>query len=240
MNIFAFSDTAINKLATKKVIALYPMLICLVFTSFVIANAVKDGDLFRDKNFALIMAGIGLFFLIAGFFSAKKGAKSVFVATKYVLDDTSIEKQVPNAKNTKISYRDIKSYRETKSGIRLRAVKKQIFIPKELTDYHEVVSTIKKNTQSGVINYRTKFKLNEYVEMNLAGFGMMIILISFFVLEDKNYKLLFGIPLLIILLYAILDAFTNKHTQTDSGVLAKITLYSISLIGYLTYILFFT
>ncbi|MBJ2174823.1 hypothetical protein JBL43_11285 [Aureibaculum sp. A20] len=240
MNIYTFSDSVINKFATKKVIAIYPMLIGLIFTSMVIANSVKNGELFEEKEFVYILVGIGVFFLIAGFFSAKKGVKSVFIDTKYIVEDSFIEKQVPNAKSTKISFRDIKSYSETKRGLRIRALKKQIFIPAELTDYQEAASIIKKNTQSGVINYRTKFKLNEHVVINLAGFGMMAILIGFFVIENKQYKLLFGIPLLILLLYAILDAFTNKHTQTDEGVLAKITLYTISLMGYLIYILFFS
>ena len=240
MNIYSFSETAANKLATKKVIALYPMLIALIFTCFIIANAIKNGELFDEKKFIYILIGVGLFFLIAGFFSGKKGAKGVIETTKFVIDDAFIEKQIPNAKNEKISFRDIKSYRESKSGFRIRALKKQIFIPSELTDFQQVVSIIKKNTQTGVINYSTKFKLNEYVEMNLVGFGLMAIAISFFVLEGKQYKLLFGIPMLIGLLYAIYDTYTNKYTQTKEGVLGKIMLYTLILIGYLIYIQFFT
>jgi len=238
MTIYTFSDSAISKLATKKTIAIYPLIIAMIFSSFLIANKVQENELIENTAYIILFSGVGLFFLIAGFFSAKKGAKTVFVATKYLIDNTSVEKQVPNAKHTKVSFRDIKSYRETKNGFRLRAMKKQIFIPVELSNYQELVGTIKKNTQSGVINYSTKFKLNEYTEMNLAGFGMLALLVSFFVIDNKQYKLLLGIPLLLILIYAIYDAYTNKHTQTNKGLLGKVLLYTLILLGYLIYIFF--
>ncbi|MDY7395855.1 hypothetical protein UMM65_11415 [Aureibaculum sp. 2210JD6-5] len=236
-NIYSFTEEAANKLATKKMIALFPMMVCLVFTAFVIANAVKDNGMTQDKEFIYILGIVGLIIVVAGSFAGKKGAKGLFEATKFALDDTSLEKQIPNAKNVKISFRDIKSYRESKNGFRVRAMKKQIFVPSVVTDYSELVSKIKKNTQSGVINYSTKFKLNEYAEMNLVGLGLMAIAISFFVLDGKIYKLIFGIPLLFGLLYAIYDAYTNKHTQTNEGALGKIMLYTLILIGYLIYIL---
>ena len=240
MDIFTFSKEAIKTQAIKQVISIYPLIILVLFGGFVIANHLEDNEMMEDPAFLLIMAGVLLFILIGGYFSSIKAISKVMLETEFVLTESSIEKHIPNGKNTEIIFRDVRNVHHSKKGILIKSQNEQILIPNQLTDFEEIEAVIKSKTKADLYSIGTKYKMNEIVMKYVVGVSFMAILMSFFLVEDKQVKLLIGGSILLLFIYAIYDEFKNNHASNISASkLATIAMIIVSLIIHIVYISFY-
>jgi len=239
MNIYTFPNNAANKLAVKKLLSIIPILIALVIAVFLIVNKLENNEFRENRDLQFIFLGCILFIFIAGFIKAKKTVTQIMLQTKFIIDDGTIEKSIPNGENIKILFKEVRNYSNSKKGILLKTAKKQLLIPAVLTNFDELESILKSTIQTGITNYNTKFKINEVIVKNVTGISIIALLVSFFVIDGKQNKLLMGIPLLLILIYSFINTVKNKHIANEiSAMVPKLILYSITLLGYLIYILF--
>jgi len=239
MNIYTFSNSSAKKLATKQILSIIPILIAMSISVFLIVNKLENNEFIKNRDFQLIFLGVLLFIFTGGFIKGTKTVTQILIQTKFIIDDGTIEKSIPNGDNIKISFREVRNYSNTKKGILLKTAKKQLLIPRLLTNFDELESILKNNIQTGITNYNTQFKVNEVIIKNVTAISIMTLLVSFFVINGKQNKLLMGIPLLLILVYSIINTIKNKHIAGEiSAMVPKLILYSILLLGYLIYILF--
>ena len=237
MNIYTFSKEAIKKLAIKQTLSIYPILIsALIAVYFIITHL--EGD---SPELVVIMIGIGVFMLIGGFFSSTKAISKVLTETIFLLDENSITKQIPNGQDTEIFFRDIKNQQHSKKGIILKAQKKQLLIPVNLTDFKELEKVIKNKTYTGIQNFDTKFKMNEVVLKNLVAIAVLLLLVSSIISEDKIVKIIAGVPLVLVLMYGIFhELLYVRKSSLSSEMLARAAILTLSLIAYLIYIAVYT
>ncbi len=241
MNIYAFSKASIKKLAIRQTLSIYPILISVLIAMYFIINHIEGEKEMEKPSTLIIMISVGIFMLVGGFFSSRKAVSKVLLETKFILEDDAIRKEIPNGKDIEIFFRNIKTLQHTKKGILIKSPKKQLFIPVELTNFKELESKIKNKTYTGIQNFDTKYKINDTLLKNFAAIGTLILLVATLILERKTQKLLAGIPLISVLIFAIYDELKNKEKASlSSGMLAKGTLIILSLIAYLIYIVIYS
>jgi len=237
MNIYTFSKASIKKLATRQTLAIYPILISVLIAVYFIITHFEDKEEMEKPSTLIIMAGVGLFMLIGGFFSSRKAVSKVLLATKFILEDDAIIKEIPNGKDTKISFREIKTQQHTKKGIVIKTQNQQLIIPTELINFKELEVFIKNKTFSGIQYFDTKYKINDMLLKNIAAIGVLFLLVGTLIFENKTQKLLAGIPLIVVFIVAIYDELKNKgKANLSNEMLAKGTIMILSFIVYLIYI----
>ena len=240
MNTYYFPKQAIKKLAVKQVISIYPLIVMILIGTFIIANHVEDNEMMEDPVLLWIMAGVALFVLIAGYFSSIKAISRVLSATEFLLNESAIEKHIPNGKNTEIIFRDVKNVHHSKKGILVKSQNEQILIPPQLTNFDELAAAIKDKTKADLYSIGTKYKMNEIVMKYVVGISIIAMFMSFFLVEDKQLKLLIGGAILLLFIYAVYDEFKNNHVSNISASkLATLVMIIVSLIVHLVYISFY-
>ncbi|RPD98609.1 hypothetical protein EGM88_05300 [Aureibaculum marinum] len=241
MEVFNFSEKAISKLAVKKIISIYPMIIGALITTFIIINKIENNEIVETPDLQLIFAGVCLFILIGGFFSSKKSISTILSNTYFTIDENSIVKIVENGNKIHIQFRDIKRYQSEKSGLRLKTKTQQLKIPKEINNFNELNNRLKLKINTSIINYDTKFKLNQTLLNTLIAYAMFGLILSFFIVKSKQHKLMLGFPLLLLSIGGIIELITKKHNRhyVDSSTIFKAIFHTLILLGYLIYILIF-
>ncbi len=240
METFTFSKEAIKKLAVKQVISIYPLIVIVLLGAFAIANHIEKNEMVEDPTFLVVMSGVMLFILIGSYSPSVKAISKVMSETEFILTESTIEKHIPNGKNMEIIFRDIRNVHHSKKGILIKSQEEQILIPSQLTDFDEIEAVIKNKTKADLYSIGTKYKMNETMMKYVVGISIMAILMSFFLVEDKQVKLLIGGSILLLFIYAIYDEFKNNHASNISaGKLATLVMIIVSLIIHLVYISFY-
>ncbi len=240
MDIFTFSKEATKKQAIKQTISIYPLIILLLLGAFLIANHLENNEMAEDPVLLLIMAGVVIFILIGGFFSSIKAISNVLLDTEFTLTESAIEKHIPNGKNTEIIFRDVRNVHHSKKGILIKSQNEQILVPPQLTHFEEIEAVIKSKTKADLYSFGTKYKMNDIVMKYIVGISFMAILMSFYLVEEKQVKLLIGGFILLLFIYAIFDEFKNNHASNISASkLVTLVMIIVSLIIHLVYISFY-
>ena len=239
--IYQFSETEIGKVAAKKMLAAYPMIICAIIAALIIVNHLEDDALLKDKNLIYIFAGMTVILLIGGFFSGKKAIVKILRDTKFITDEKSVEKVIPNGKNTHIPFREIMSFKEDQDGIHLKTKDKRLKIPKKLAEFQTLSKNIRSHIHTHVISHATKFKIHQAVINNVTAIGTLALLVGFFVAETKELKLMLGIPLFLFLCVALIKiGIDRKNKQLEPSIIRKAIVFSLVLLVYLIYVIFNT
>ncbi len=212
---YTFSEAAIKKLAMKKVFGIQPLIFGVLVAAFLIANKIGDNAFTNDKNLLFILIGIFLVVYIGGIFSAKKSVKQILRQVSFKITDTSVEYCIPNGKNTKLAFREIKNQKLYKYGLKLYSVNEQIFISNKINNFNEIVKTLKDNTQTRLIQHTTKFKINQIVLNNITGLSFLAMITSLFLVETRELKLVLGVPLFFILVYSVISLSKNKDIPSE-------------------------
>jgi len=237
MKIYRLPDNVMNKMAITKILSIYPLIIMALIAAFLIINKLENNEFAQNSDLQLIFLAVVFFILVGGFFTSKKTIIDILKQTKFIINDGIIEKSIPNGKNIKISFREVRNYTISTKRILLKTKNKQLLIPNTLTNFDELESILKSNIQTGIIYYDTKFKINQTVLSTVAAAGMLILLVSFFLVDSKQNKLLMGIPLLLVLIYAIVAISKNKDEPAEvKALVPKVLFFALTLIGYLLYI----
>jgi len=239
--VFQFPESSIGTMATKKILAAYPMIICVLIAAFIIANHLENNEFLEDRNLLYISISMVIIFLIGGFFSGKKAIVKVLQNTQFVSDESTVEKIIPNGENTRIAFREIMSFTEDKSSIILKTENKRLQIPKELHEVDVLSKTIRSHIHTHVVRHATKFKIHQAVINNVTALGTLSLVVGFFVAETKEHKLLLGIPLFLFLCLALVKiGIDKKNKQLETPLIIKATIFSIILFAYLMYVFFST
>lgn len=241
VNTYTFSESAVKKLALKKVLGIQPLILGALIAAFLIANKIENNAFTEDKNLLLISIGIFLLIYIGGLFSAKKSVRQVLEQTSIKITDDSVEYCIPNGENTRLAFKEIKNQKLSKYGLKLYGVNKQVFISNRVTGFNEILESLKTNTQTRLIQYATKYKINQLVLNNLVGLFFMIMVTSLFIVDAKNLKLILGIPIFLVLVYSVITVKADKNIPSEFNFIVKKTaFYGVVLLAYLIYVYFFT
>ena len=241
MDIYTFPKNKIPKLARKQVFAILPLIAIILVGSLSILNHVEDNEILEDPMLLVIMAFVTLFILIGGFFATVKTISKILLDTKFIVNTDSIKKQIPNGKDIEVFFREIRSSQNTKKGFIIKAPNDQLLIPTQLHNFKELETLIKSKTYTAIQYTDTKFKMNETVMKYIVGISIMFMLVSFFIIDIKEIKLIVGLPLVLGLLYAIFDGYKNQNTSyLSKGAIGKLLIYTLLFFAYIIYIAIYT
>ncbi|WP_299432308.1 hypothetical protein [uncultured Maribacter sp.] len=238
--VFHYKEKSINKIASIRMLSVYPIIICTLIAAFIIANHIENNEFLKNKDLLYMFVLIGIFFLIAGFFSGKKSLIKILADTKFELFGSSIEKQIPNGKNIRIEFREILSFHKVTSGVLLKTKNKKLEIPNELEGFEILSKEIRSHIHAHVIHYKTNCIIPQVIINTTTSIGILLILTGLFIFETKEQKLLFGIPLFLFLVVAIIKILSDKKNKhRDYTTIYKAIFFTILLLIYLAYIFFY-